>query len=82
MEFNRSLCPENPRLTGFLSKVIHLAHSRGSTLTICRLPLAPNTERNDRSGGGSVTRQRASVGDSLNDEQWGNCLSRTRCHIS
>ena len=39
------------------------------TVVIYRRPPAPSFESADISGGNSVARQRASIGDSLNDEK-------------
>jgi len=53
----------------------HGVHTREG-ITAIRQPPAPNSERTDVSWDSSA-RQRAPVGDSLNDEQWSNDLNLT-----
>ena len=55
MEIDRSLNP-NPKLAG-----VHPTFTRGT-------PSAPGSELTDMSGDDGIVRQRALVGDSLNDE--------------
>ena len=62
----------NPKLTGACPMLAHRAHwvpTREDTTRTGRSPLAAGFERAVTSGSDSVTRQRAPVGDSLNDEQ-------------
>ena len=47
---------------------------REGTIVIRRLPSDRKFERSDTSGSDSVFRQRALVGDSPNDKQWGDGL--------
>lgn len=46
----------------------------GKSATTSRRPSRPSVERIDGSGGNGVTRQRALIGDSFNDEQWSDDL--------
>ena len=44
-------------------------------VTTRQLPSTPSFELTDSSGDDGIARQRTLVGDSLNDEQWGDDLS-------
>ena len=76
MEIGRCLY-HKPKLTRVLSiptrRILKLTAKRGSIATR-RFPLPPNIERTGISSGDGVARQRAPVGDPLNDEQWSDNL--------
>ena len=68
-----------PRLARAHSMPIH--RTRGASTwkgitTICQLPSAPGFERTEASGDDSIACQRTFVGNSLNDEQWSDHLSK------
>jgi len=67
----------NPKFTGVLSIVIpYRVSTRRDTTTTHRLPSLPDRERTDlRWVDDSVARQRVLVGNSFNDEEWGDDLS-------
>jgi len=73
----------NPRLARILS--IPSRRTRGvptkrDVLAIRQFPSVPNVEQTGASSGDGVTRQRAPVGDPLNDEQWSDHLSNPSSH--
>ena len=77
MEINRSLDP-NRTLVRVRSVLIHRTrepHTSKSTATTRRHPLALSLKLTEMSGGDSIARQRAFIGNSLNDEQWSDDLS-------
>jgi len=73
----------NPRLARLPSipsgRILEATTKRG-TIGTRRLPLPPNVERTGVSSGDSVARQRAPVGDPLNDEQRCDHLSDPSSH--
>jgi len=72
--------PSNPQASGptirnpTLTTVLSISTKRG-TIATRRFPLPPNVGRTGVSSGDSVARQRAPVGDPLNNEQWSDHLS-------
>ena len=76
MEFERGVDP-NAKLVRALSILVRRVHgvSTGKgTTAIRRLPSAPEAEGTGVSGRDTGARQRALIGDSLNDEQWSDDL--------
>ena len=81
MRIGRSLIP-NPKITRAHSKAIRRTHRvsvRKGNIT-CRHPSGPNLERAEMPGGDSVARQRALIGNSLDDEQWSDDLYNPSSH--
>ena len=77
MEVDRSLRPNYPRsarVYSILTRRTRRTSARNAITTIRRPPTAPSFERTHTSGDEAVARKRALVGDSLNDEQWGDDL--------
>ena len=77
LEIDRSLSP-GPEFAGVHLVLIHRTHkslTMGGTATTRRPPSAPNFERIETLGDDSVARQRALVGDSVNNEQRSDDLS-------
>ena len=68
----------NPKLAGVLVTLIHRIRgvTRSGTTHTRQLPSAPRFERTETSGDETFARQCVLVGDSLNDEQWGDDLSK------
>ena len=82
MKIYRSLIPI-PKFAKVYSAPIHRTHGdpiRKGNVTTCRNSSAPNFERAEMSGGDIVARQRALVGNSLDDEQWSDDLSNPPSH--
>ena len=77
MEFERGVNPNAMKLVRTPSILIRRVHGvpagKGVT-TVRRLSSAPKDERTRISGRDTVARQRALIGDSLNDEQWSDDL--------
>ena len=74
----------NPRkLARVHSTLIHGTHgvpTEGGTTLTRRLLSAPCFERTKMSGDEGIARQRALVGDSLDDEQWSEDLTNPSSH--
>ena len=64
----------DPLPASVLSVTVCRVHGIHSIIVSHRFPSTPDLERTDISGDDSVTRQRAPVGDSLDDEQCGDHL--------
>ena len=67
----------NPRLARAFSIPIHQVqriHTGRGAITVRQFPSAPKIDRTLTSGDDGAARQRAPVGDSLNDKQRGNDL--------
>jgi len=82
MEVRRCL-DRNPKLARVLSRPsrrILEANTKRGTIATRRFLLPPNIERTGESSGDSGARQRAPVGDPLNDEQWSDHLSDPSSH--
>jgi len=81
MGIDRSLDPNLilARVRPTLTNRSHGVLTTEGTTATRQLPSSPNSERTDTSGDGGA-RQRAPVGDSLNDEQWSNDLSIPSSH--
>ena len=54
--------------------------TRKGTAITRRLPLTPNFRQTEMYGGDGVARQRVLIGDSPDDEQWGDDLSNPSLH--
>jgi len=81
MEISRSL--DNPRFARIISipsrRILGVTTMRRTNPTR-RFPLPPSIEQTGVSSGDSVARERASVGDPLNNEQWSDHLSDPSSH--
>jgi len=73
----------SPKLAGVVSipsRRILEASTKRDTIVTRQFPLPPNVEQTGVSSGDSAARQRAPVGDPLNDEQWSDHLSDPSSH--
>ena len=82
MEVDRSL-DRDPKFTRPISMLLcktHGVRTEWVTIATCRMPSGPNVDRTGVSRDDCVARQRALVGDAIDNQQWSDSLSDPSSH--